>query len=331
MNNYIGHPLQISGVTEVTLSNGKGKGMTLLQIANGKGMEITLSPDRCLDIAKITYKGDNMGYFAPCGYVSAEHYDKDGAGFLKSFNAGFMTTCGLSAVGSPCTDNGETLPLHGNISNTPCESYYYTEDDDKINVVGKIRDAVLFGNSYVLTRTYTISKLSNTFSVSDNVKNVGNTLAPCMLLYHINLGYPLLCENTNVYIPHTSSKARNDHAEETFDQKLVMQKPTPDYEECCYYYDVKQNGNYASVGAYNPDINKGVKISFDKSTLDCFTQWKMMGVREYVLGLEPGNCYPDGRDVMRKQGILKELKPNEEYNTQIKVEFSQKPEDIQCL
>ncbi len=331
MNNYIGHPLQVSGVTEVTLANGKGKGMTLLQIANGKGLEITLCPDRCLDISKVTYKGDNMGYFSPCGYVSPQYYDKDGAGFLKSFNAGFMTTCGISAVGSPCIDNGESLSLHGNISNTPCESYFYTEEDEKITVVGKIRDAVIFGNSYCLTRTYIISKCDNSFSFSDNVKNVGNTLAPCMLLYHMNMGYPLLSENTKLYIPHNSAKSRNEHSQDLFFEKLEFQKPTKDYVECCYYYDVKQNGDYASVGAYNPDISKGVKISFDKTSLNCFTHWKMMGIREYALGLEPGNCYPDGRDVMRQQGILKELKPDEEYNTYVKVDFSQNIEDIQCL
>lgn len=35
----------------------------------------------------------------------------------------------------------------------------------------------------------------------------------------------------------------------------------------------------------------------------------MMGVRDYVLGLECGNCYPDGRDVMRRTGRLKQLAP----------------------
>ena len=37
----------------------------------------------------------------------------------------------------------------------------------------------------------------------------------------------------------------------------------------------------------------------------------MMGEGEYVVGLEPGNCNPDGRDVMREKGVLKFLKPGE--------------------
>ena len=46
---------------------------------------------------------------------------------------------------------------------------------------------------------------------------------------------------------------------------------------------------------------------------------KMMGVRDYVLGLECGNCYPDGRDVMRKTGMLKVLQPGEKKSYKVKV------------
>ena len=118
MNKYIGHPLQLYGVEEMRLVGGKGDGMRILNVRNNKGLEFTVSLDRCGDIAKLNLKGDNFGYFAPCGYVSSKYYDDKGAGFLKSFTAGFFTTCGLTAVGSPCTDNGEELPLHGTISNT---------------------------------------------------------------------------------------------------------------------------------------------------------------------------------------------------------------------
>ena len=45
----------------------------------------------------------------------------------------------------------------------------------------------------------------------------------------------------------------------------------------------------------------------------------MMGVRDYVLGLECGNCYPDGRDVMRRNGMLKFLEPGESVTYEVKV------------
>lgn len=330
-NLYIGHGLQISGVEEYTLNRGKGKGMTLLSVRNGKGLNITFSADRAMDISRIEYLGSNIGYFAPCGYVAPQFYDKDGTGFLKSFTAGFLTTCGLTAVGSPCVDEGEALPLHGTISNTPSESYSYTENENEIIISAVVRDAAIFNHRLLLIRKYTVSKTENSVMIDDSIKNIGNEPSPCMILYHMNMGYPLLSENANVKIPHHSVKARNSHAQDDIANSLNMEKPQHGYEERCYYYDVKENDSKASVGIYNPDISRGLIISYDKSALDCFTQWKMMGEGEYVLGLEPGNCTPDGRDINRRDKILKFVAPNEEYKTHLEIKFTQKQEDIQCL
>ena len=48
----------------------------------------------------------------------------------------------------------------------------------------------------------------------------------------------------------------------------------------------------------------------------------MMGNGEYVLGLEPGNCSPDGRDVMRKEGKLQFLKEGEEKKSKIVIRIN---------
>ncbi len=72
--------------------------------------------------------------------------------------------------------------------------------------------------------------------------------------------------------------------------------------------DKKYQG-YAEI--YQPKLDTKLSISFDANNLDGFVQWKMMGIRDYVLGMECGNCYADGRDVMRKTGMLKFLKPAE--------------------
>ena len=77
----------------------------------------------------------------------------------------------------------------------------------------------------------------------------------------------------------------------------------------------------AKVGIYNKDISKGLVMNYDKSTLPCFTEWKMMGNKDYALGLEPGNCTPVGRDVLRKNGTLMFLKPEESCTTAIEFKF----------
>ena len=321
VNPYVGHPSQICGVEEVRLVGGKGDGMRLLQVRNGAGLELTISADRCADISRLIFKGDNLGYFSPSGYVAPGYYDDNGAGFLKSFTAGFLTTCGLTAVGSPCTDDGEELPLHGTIGNTPCERILWDEDEENIYIHGHINDSAIFARKLVLKRVITIGKKVNEFRITDTVENQGDTQSPVMILYHMNMGYPLLSENAIVDIPSVSVAPRDDHAAKNIDTWHQMLPPTSGFQEQCYFHHFGSEGK-ASI--YNPDIGKGLTISFDTEQLDYFTQWKMMGYRDYVLGLEPGNCHPCGRDVMRQQGKLKYLKPGEKVTYEVNVTLFEK-------
>lgn len=329
MKDYIGNPLQIRGAEPYVLQHGKGNGMHFLYIRNGLGLEMWISLDRAGDVSRLNFKGDNMGFFAPCGYVAPTYYDGVGAGFLKSFTAGFFTTCGLTAVGSPCVDDGEELPLHGTISHIPSELCAMEETEKELIITLKIRDTSIFGRKLVMDRVYTVSYTENSFTVSDTVTNEADTESPYMILYHCNMGYPLVSENSVVKIPHRSVAPRNEHAKAFINTALQMEKPQPRYEECCYYYDVKGNNNLAKVGIFNGDINKGLIMEYDKKSLPCFTEWKMMGKTDYVLGLEPGNCTPDGRDVLRENKTLKFLQPDQSATTTVKFFFTTDQKDFE--
>lgn len=148
MNPYIGHDSQVYGIEEHRLVGGKGDGMRLLEVNNGRGLELAVSPDRCADISRLRFRGINMSYFSPCGYVAPAYYESTGANWLKSFTAGFLTTCGLQAVGSPCTDEGEELPLHGSIANIPAEQVYWTEENGELVVCARILDEGILQESF---------------------------------------------------------------------------------------------------------------------------------------------------------------------------------------
>ncbi len=329
MKYYIGNPLQTRGAERYTLEGGKGDGMHFLYIRNGLGLEAWISIDRAGDISRLNFKGDNMGYFSPCGYVAPQYYDAAGLGFLKSFTAGFFTTCGLTAAGSPCTDDGEDLPLHGTVSHIPAELMAIEESNEGLTVKLKITDAILFGRKLVMNRCYRFCYTENAFTVTDTVINEGVAESPYMLLYHCNMGWPLLSENSIVQIPYSKLTPRNDHAKAFIDSALEAEKPQAGYEERCYYYDVLEKDGFAHAGIYNGEIGKGLIMSYDKSTLPCFTQWKMMGKQDYVLGLEPGNCTPDGRDVLRKNGTLKFLQPEESCTTNLCFKFVTDKKDFE--
>ena len=317
MNSYIGHDSQIYGIEEHRLVGGKGDGMRLYEVHNGKGLDLTISPDRNLDITRLRFKGINLSYMSPCGYVAPSYYDKTGSNWLSSFTAGFLTTCGLNGVGTPCVDEGEEIPLHGSIANIPCEQSYFCEEDGKLIIKGTTKDETIFGRKLRLTREICVSTEDNCFEIKDTIENTGDKTEPFEILYHMNMGYPLLDEDSIVSIPSVDVVPRDEHAAQNIDTWMKMQTPTAGYQECCYYH--KFDKKDVTVSIEQKKIDSKLSITFDSEELDGFVEWKMMGVRDYVLGLECGNCYPDGRDVMRKNGMLKFLAPGEKRSYTVKV------------
>ena len=322
MNPYIGHDSQFYGVEEHRLVGGKGDGMRLYEINNGKGLELTVSPDRNGDITRLRYKGINMSYMSPCGYVAPAYYDSIGSNWLNSFTAGFLTTCGLQAVGSPCTDEGEVLPLHVSVANLPCEQSYWTKENDELVIHTITKDETIFGRKLRLYRKIRVSTMENSFTIEDTIENTGDRVEPLAIFYHMNMGYPLLDEDSVITIPSCEVIPRDDHAAEDISNWMHMEKPTANYQERCYYHKFADENGKASI--FQPKLGVELDIHFDAKDLDGFVEWKMMGIRDYVLGLECGNCYPDGRDVMRKNGMLKFIQPGEKKTYTVKAAIKKK-------
>ena len=120
MNYYVGHPLQVRGAEQYELKGGKGEGMKFIYVRNGLGLELWISVDRCGDMARVSYNGKNMSYTSPCGQVAPAYYDRTGLNFLKSFNAGFFTTCGFDG----------TVPEHFPFETTDTTADGMQQDDD---------------------------------------------------------------------------------------------------------------------------------------------------------------------------------------------------------
>ncbi|MDO4285333.1 MAG: aldose 1-epimerase family protein [Eubacteriales bacterium] len=319
MNPYIGHATQICGVEEHRLVGGKGDGQRIYEITNGKGMELTVSPDRSGDITRLRFKGVNMSYLSPSGYVAPAYYDRSGTEWLRSFTAGFLTTCGLQSVGAPCEEDGEFFPFHGSIASLPCEYSCWEEDESSIRVRTVTRDEVLFGRKLTLKREIGISKERNAFTITDEISNTGDRVEGMEILYHMNMGYPLLDEDSVVEIPSAEVTPRDDCAAADLANWKRMEKPQAGYQEKCYYHRFKDRNGKASI--FQPKEGVGLEITFDAQELDGFVEWKMMGVRDYVLGLECGNCLPDGRAAMREKGMLKFLNPGESKTYRVHVEL----------
>lgn len=94
MNPYIGHDSQNYGIEEHRLVGGKGDGLRLLEVNNGKGLELTISLDRNADISRLRYRGINMSYFSPCGYVAPAYYVLSAQSCRNSMGKYILGACG---------------------------------------------------------------------------------------------------------------------------------------------------------------------------------------------------------------------------------------------
>jgi hypothetical protein len=326
MLKYVGDLGQLFGIKEYTLSGGKAKGVKAFDVKNGSGLEFTILADRCLDIAGLSFNTKNCSYLSKTGIVSPEYYDENGIGFLRSFSSGFLTTCGLRNVGNFCEDNGESFGLHGRISNTPadevCAVTGWENGVPVMTISGSMREARLFGENLVLHRKISCRYGENKILIQNKVENLGFRKEPLMLLFHFNIGYPLLDENAELITATAELKPRDAEAKKGADNYSVFQEPTPGYSEQVFYHNLKTDDQQNTcVALINKKIELGVALHFNKKQLFNITQWKQMGEGEYVLGLEPCNCYVGGRSDARKNGTLEYLDPGETRDFDLTVEF----------
>lgn len=297
------------------MREGKAEGVEMIDVQNRSGMHFDVNVSRGMDIPYLDFQGENIGFISPCGVVAPQYFDDKELGFLKSFTAGFLTTCGLKSAGAPNEYEGKSYGLHGNISHTSAEEVTcVVEEGDIPSVVitGKVRDGVIFGHKMLLEREIRCNYKEKKFTIRDRVTNQGFQRTNHMILYHCNIGYPVLSPDSEIFIPARETKARTAHAQEGIQIWDQPQKPDPNYEEMCYYHDLKADADHwTGAAVYNPNLNLGIAIEFDVTTLDHFVQWKMMGAGDYVLGLEPGNSTIDGIEDAIENGAMKFLEPGE--------------------
>lgn len=322
---YVSNNNQLFSVREVKLVEGKSNNVRLLEVNNGSGLYFEVNPDRGFDIPSLRYKGINFGYLSPCGNASPQYFDDKGLGFLKNFTVGFLTTCGLKTIGSPSTLKGKDYALHGNISNTPSDHYYYRYDKDNngtyVELNAIVYDSGIFEDKLKLERKIKCYYNSNKIIIDDIVTNESFNKAIHNILYHINIGYPLLSADSLMYIESKEVTARTKRAEDLFDLYNVIEEAQDEYEEACYYHKLKTNDKGEAVtGVFNPKLNMGVAIKIDCSTLEYLVEWKLMKKKDYVLGLEPSSNLIDGLADLENKGLLKYLESQENVKYHIEIE-----------
>ena len=334
----IGDISQIGGVRRYELLDGKAKGVEAIDVRTGTGFIFTVLIGRGMDIAWAEYKGIPLAFISKTGVVSSLYYEGSDLNWLRNFFGGLLTTCGLSNVGWPCEEVVENLGLqkfglHGRISNTPAENLniknYWEGDRFIINISGRMREAILHGENLILEREIMAELGRNSFEVHDTVENAGYEESPLMILYHINIGYSLLDVSSRFISNSIEITPLDEYSIKGLEEYNKFSEPIHKFKELVFAHELKTGGNGTTyVGIVNEELNVGLYVKFNKNELPKFTQWKQLGEGDYVLGIEPGNCYPIGRVETRKRGELEYLSPGERRKFNLEIGVISSSEDI---
>ena len=317
---YVGSMKQLARIRTSVLDDGRGRGIRIADVDNGSGLRFCVLIERGLDIGDASFKGIPFVYQTPVGTVNPAHYESDGFRWLRSFGGGLLAGCGLRHAGSPEPEQGMRadgpLGLHGRLSNIPAENVAvrqgWVDGQYRLEVSGTVREVSFFGENLELTRTISTAMGENSITVSDVVVNRGVRPSPLMMLYHMNMGFPLVSEDAVLDSRVLATTPRNADAAKGMADWASFQKPTAGYVEQCFYHDIDADADgMARMTMRNPKTGLAIEIAYRKAELPFFTEWKMMGEQEYAVGLEPGNCHPEGQSAEAARGTLKTIAPDE--------------------
>ena len=174
-------------------------------------------------------------------------------------------TCGLSNVGDYCKDRGayleeENFGAHGRISNLPAQNVscktYWENDNYILMAEGEVTEGSGQGEHFRFSRVIKTEMGKTRIEINDRVENMSFYNVPHMFLYHINIGYPLLDETSELFTTFNSIQGLDSTSEKYRENIGRFRKPDKESPEQVYIINQKQDSEgYCNVVFLNRSIN----------------------------------------------------------------------------
>ncbi len=316
---YIGNPAQLVTLRRVSVSEGRAKGTEIIEVKTAGALELELLPDAGLDIGQCRYKGINMSWMSKNGYDSPAAISPYETEFVNTFPGGLLYSCGLRSAGPANRDGGEWHPLHGRYHSLQADHIAAVIEGDEVVVSGTIRETALFGHCLEVKRVIRIPVFGSSVTVEDTVTNETPRDEEIMQIYHCNFGYPLLSEKAKLFLPEARETIpRTEFAKTGLGRECEFDAPIDSEEERVFFQKMEREF-WARLE--NPELGVQMTISWSGDTLPILSEWRSMASGDYVLGLEPTNCYISGRHDERENGTLPVLKAWESVKNRVTITF----------
>lgn len=278
MNSKISNLCQVASVRRYTMTEGTSRGLDVIDCDNGK-IRFLLNASKALDIMQLYHCGQNISFVSKNGFAER---DDD---FPCRFEGGMLYTCGLDSIGGR-----QGFVQHGKFHTLPSEIVRAECDENGIAVEALVRQSTLFGECLVMRRKYTCAIGDDKVTLEDTLTNTAYTDAKYCLMYHVNVGYPMLDAGARVVADALATQPCGEWAEQNMNKMFEIEEDVAGKVETCYFHTLAK----PCVSLVNEKLGKSFTLSYSQDTLPHFLQWKSMASGDYALGLEP--CTTNFRD-----------------------------------
>jgi hypothetical protein len=263
-----------------------------------------------------------------------------------------MVTCGLDHTLLMDKDPAEHYhyehravvesSIHGRIANTPGRLVGYGENWDGDDCVlwceGIVHQSTVFGEDLHLLRRIEARAGGNEITLHDRVVNHGFYRTPHMLMYHINVGYPVLDAGSRYLAPvrHTIWASHESRLREQHVGYLTQSAPQIDFREQVFEHSLQadQDGK-VPIALVNPNFDGGrglgLMVEINSNEFPCHFQWQNYQQGMYAMGIEPSTNHVLGNPFAKARNELIWLEHGEERSYTTRFRVLDGPEEIHAL
>lgn len=279
MDGRISNFAQIASIRRYEMTEGAVRGLRVLDCDNGR-LRFLLNESKALDVMQLYHMGQNVSFLSKNAFTARE------VPFSGRFEGGMLYTCGLDSVGAR-----EGFELHGSHHNTPARVTRAEVNEKGILIEAEVRETALFGKNLFFRRRVCSAVGSETLEITDTLENCGTRAEDYCLLYHVNVGYPMLDAGAELLDDAEEIIPRTPWAAEHLAERKKIGTPVDNEEEMCYFLRLKT----PRVTLKNAALGKQFTLEWSQETLPHFVEWKSMASGDYALGLEPCTTELDDR------------------------------------
>lgn len=312
----------------VRVEDGPSTGRRQIELRHLGGLEVTVEVDQFLDLGEASWNGEAVSFVAPTTAPGAESW-------ARRWQGGLLTTCGLTAVGVAAPEDGG---MHGRAHLVPAtvtrsEGRWSDEGRYELAVEGFLREGAVFQQNLTVERRIHAEVGVGRVRLHDVVRNEGFVAEPLKLLYHVNLGWPLL--HDGAVITATADAASDaaaaampdagipggESASHDGSWRRALEEPSPAAPERVDALDAVADADGWSTATLSGESGT-VTIRFRPEQLPFLTVWRSAAAGSYALGIEPGTCWPSHAEGPERGKTGRILEPGESLDVDLEIVFS---------